>query len=436
MTRVAVIGAGPSGVFATAELLTRPDVEVDVVDRLPTPFGLVRYGVAPDHLKIKSMTTALTRILADPRVRFYGNVEYGTDLTLDDLKRTSDAVVLATGAPLARRLGIPGEDLPGNWTAADLVSWYNGHPVDGVPWTGDATAVAVVGAGNVALDIARVLLKGGVGLGGTDIPEPVAAALDARPVTDVHLVIRRGVADVKFSPAELLELDKLDLDILVDPTDVVLDDSDRARASEDRVIGQRVDVFHRWSQRAATAAPRRLHVHFRRSPTEILGEGRVAAIRLRDNASEATEDLPVSAVVAAVGYRTCSLPGVSADPAGATVHTTGRVEPGLYVAGWLKRGPSGVIGTNKQCAIESVRSLWADLDAGLVPSTTHPGRLSALIAARRCDAVDWAGWKRIEAAEIALGASSGRARTKITDLASLVRIGAGVEHACHLEDVR
>ena len=431
MPRITVVGAGPSGLFATAELLTRPGVQVDVLDRLPTPFGLVRYGVAPDHLKIKSVTTTLSTVFGDPRVRFYGNVEYGVDVTLTELRAVSDAVLLATGAQVANRLGIPGEDLPGSFAAAELVSWYNGHPVDGRPWTGLASAVAVIGGGNVALDVARVLLKGGAGLHGTDIPDEVSDGLDAHPVTDVHLVIRRGVANVKFTPAELLELGHLDVDILVDPADMVLDDAEAERVRTERLVGQRVTMFSGWAERPVRGAAKRLHFHFRSGPAEILGGDRVRGLRLRGVA----EVLPVEAVVAAVGYRGRPLPDVVFDPGSGTVpHTKGRVEDGVYVAGWLKRGPSGVIGSNKQDAVESVRSLFADLDADVLPSAAHPDGLSALLAARGKDVVGWEGWQFIDAAEIALGSRAGVARTKITDRDRLVRIGIGA--ATELEVTR
>jgi ferredoxin--NADP+ reductase len=414
-------------VFATAELLTRPDIRVDILDRLPTPFGLVRYGVAPDHLKIKSVMSTLSTVLSDPRVRFHGNVEYGADVTLADLRAVGDAVVFATGAPMANRLGIPGEDLPGSYAAADLVPWYNGHPVDGRPWAGSAPEVAVIGGGNVALDVARVLLKGGAGLGATDIPDAVARALDAHPVTDVHLVIRRGVADVKFTPVELLEFERLDLDILVDPADTVLTDSEREHARTQRVVRQRVAVFSRWAERPRRGAPRRLHVHFRRSPIEIVGVERVRGIRLRvDDPGLESQLLPVGAVIAAVGYRSGPLPGVALDPsAGTAAHVSGRVKPGVYVAGWLKRGPSGVIGSNKQCAVDSVRALFADLDAGALRPAAEPGGLANLFCARGRAVVGWAGWQRIDEAERALGTGAGRTRTKITERARLVRIGTG-----------
>ena len=431
MPRVAVIGAGPSGLFAAAELLKQPDVRVDVVDALPTPFGLVRYGVAPDHPKIKTVTATLSKVFADPRATFLGNVEYGTHLTLADLRRLYDAVVFATGAPLARGLGIPGEDLAGSYTAADLVSWYNGHPDAGRPFSTPAASVAIIGAGNVSLDIARILLKGGRGLSGTDIPDHVTAMLDRPRITDIRIIARRGVADVRFSPAELLELERLDhTDLIVDSRDVILSPQDQALYAEDRAVTQRVDIFRRWAGLAGHAAPRRLSFMFHRSPTEIGGSTRVESLRLRMNdhppETAETEELPVQAVVRSIGYLGRELAGIAFDPASGTVpNEGGRVMPGVYVTGWIKRGPSGVIGSNKACAAETVRSLLADL--GKAPREVRDGTedaLAALLEGRGCRVVTWRGWTKIDAAEVALGRERGRTRMKICDRPRLLDIAA------------
>lgn len=431
MPRVAVIGAGPSGLFAAAELLRQPDARVDVVDALPTPFGLVRYGVAPDHPKIKSVTATLSRVFADPRARFLGNVEYGTHMTLADLRRLYDAVVFATGAPLARRLGIPGEDLAGSYTAADLVPWYNGHPDVGRAFTTPATSVAIIGAGNVSLDIARILLKGGRGLSGTDIPDDVTAVLDRPRITDIRIIARRGVADVKFSPAELLELERLDqTSLIVDGRDVVLSRQDQTRYAEERAVAQRVNIFRRWAAQARHAAPRRLSFVFHRSPIEIGGSRRVESLRLRRTdhrpGTPETEELPVQAVVRSIGYLGRELAGIAFDPASGTVpNEHGRVMPGLYVTGWIKRGPTGVIGANKACAAETVRTLLADL--GTAPRRVRDDAddaLAALLERRGCRVVTWRGWTRIDAAEVALGAEHGRTRMKIRDRPRLLEIAA------------
>lgn len=439
MPRVTVIGAGPSGIFATAELLKHPDIRVDVFDRLPTPFGLVRYGVAPDHLKIKSVTAALSKALGDPRVRFHGNVEYGADLHAHELRELYDAVVFATGAPLARRLGIPGEDLPGNYAAADLVSWYNGHPDTGRAFDTPATAVAVVGAGNVSLDIARVLLKGGTGLSSTDVPDDVLAALDRNRVADVHVIVRRAAADVKFSPAELLELEKLeDLDIVV--VDGADDGKDgRSIRDADHTAHQRVEIFSRWARRERRGAAKRLYFRFLRSPVAIDGSGRVESVRMRRNAlaadgriggggAQETEELPVQAVIRSIGYLGRPLQDIAFDAErGLVPNDRGRVAPGVYVTGWIKRGPSGIIGSNKACAIETVEQVLADL-AEPRPQTDspHSTAAAALLRSRGCRVVDWSGWTDIDAAEIALGRERDRARTKIADRRRLVEIGTSL----------
>jgi ferredoxin--NADP+ reductase len=430
MPRVAIIGAGPSGLFAAAELLKQPDVLVDVVDALPTPFGLVRYGVAPDHPKIKTVTATLAKVFADPRATFLGNVDYGTHLTLADLRRLYDAVVFATGAPLARSLGIPGEDLAGSYAAADLVSWYNGHPDAGCAFSTSAASIAIIGAGNVSLDIARILLKGGRGLSGTDIPGHVSDMLDRSRMTDIRIIARRGVADVRFSPAVLLELERLDYtDLIVDSRDVILR-QDQARYAEDRAVAQRVDIFRRWAGHAGHAAPRRLSFMFHRSPIEIGGSTRVESLRLRMNGhppeTARTEELNVQAVVRSIGYLGRQLAGIAFDPASGTVpNDGGRVVPGVYVTGWIKRGSSGVIGSNKACAAETVRNLLADL--GNAPRQVRDGAgdaLAALLERRGRRVVTWRGWTKIDAAEVALGREHGRTRTKICDPPRLVEIAA------------
>ncbi|WP_160148821.1 FAD-dependent oxidoreductase [Amycolatopsis alkalitolerans] len=414
MTHIAVAGAGPSGIFATAALLKRDDVRVDVFDRSPTPFGLVRYGVAPDHLKIKSVARTLHRTMSDPRVTFRGNVTLGRDLALDELQREYAAVVLATGAPRARRLDIPGEDLPGHISASTLVDWYNGRPA--VRKGQNAERVVVIGAGNVALDIARVLLRGRRGLAHTDVTDTVLQALDRNPVRDLRVLVRRGVAGTKFTPAELLELDKLpDLDIAVDPGELTLTADDRRRYETDRAVAARVEVFRRWSTRPRTGARRRLTFRFRQEPEALTGADRVEAVLLRGG-----ECVPADLVVSAIGYRGAPLDGAPFDEAlGRIPHVRGRVRPGLYTTGWAKRGPSGVIGTNKACAIETVKTLLADLGAdGRTPD------IDAVLAAKGVRVVTWPGWLAIDEAEIVLGARNDRTRTKIDDLARLVEIGA------------
>ncbi|KAA9162609.1 NADP oxidoreductase [Amycolatopsis acidicola] len=400
MPHVAVVGAGPSGVFATAELLRRPDVRVDVFDRGPTPYGLVRYGVAPDHLKIKSVTRALARTLTDPRVTFRGNVELGRDVRLPELRREYQAVVLATGAPHARRLGIPGEDLPSHVPAAEVVRWYNGFPgardLSGLL----RGPVVVIGAGNVALDVARVLVKGHKGLSHTDVPPDVLAALTPR---DVRVMVRRGVADAKFSPVELLEVGKLP------GVDLVVEGLDPEADGEARSAG----IFREWAERPRSGGGVTLTFGFHQAPIAVRDNG----VALPDRT------IPAGLVVSAIGYTGERLDGVPFDDSrGLIPNTRGRVAPGLFVTGWAKRGPSGVIGTNKACAAETVAEVLGDLTDGPVFD------IEPLLAARGCRWVPWPGWTRIDEAEVALGRANGRERTKITDLARLLDLGAPSEN--------
>jgi ferredoxin/flavodoxin---NADP+ reductase len=427
---VAVVGAGPSGIFATAELV-KADTTVDVLDRLPSPFGLVRYGVAPDHLRIKSVATTLARVLRDPRARYLGNVEVGdvrtgADVSIDELLAHYDAVVLATGAPHPRWFGVPGEDLPGNHAAGDLVSWYNGHPTDGGPLAPDTDHVVVVGAGNVSLDVARVLLKGGPGLRDTDVPRAVLARLEDDPVRTVEVVVRKGVTATRFSVPELLEVERIaGLHIAVDRADLELDADEAAQLETDRVVAQRVEVFRRWAERERPDRPgATLRFRFHARPAAITGDGRVEAVVLHHR-GRADTVVPTRAVVRAIGYAGAPVAGVPFDhDRRAIPNDDGVVGPRLYIAGWAKRGPSGIIGTNKACATATVRRLSADLDAAPpIPRATRPD-LFALVRDRGSHVVTWDGWERIDAAEIALGATQDRARSKISDLADLLDIAA------------
>lgn len=396
MPHVAVVGAGPSGVFTTAELLRRQGVWVDVFDRGPTPYGLVRYGVAPDHLKIKTVARVLARTLGDPRVTFRGNAELGRDVHLAELKDRYQAVVLATGAPRARRLRVPGEQLPHHLSAADLVRWYNGQPdardLSGVP---DGPAV-VIGAGNVALDVARVLVKGHRGLSHTDVPP---AVLDALPPRDVRILIRRGAADAKFSTVELLEIGKLaGVRIRVEGLDPYQDGE-----------GRTVAIFREWARRTVSHTGVQLTFSFRQAPVAL----HAAGVALRDRT------IPASLVVSAVGYTGQRIDGVPFDDSlGLIPNKRGRVADGVYVTGWAKRGPTGVIGSNKSCAAETAAELLADLPDGPRPD------IEPLLAARGCRWVTWTGWNHIDDAEMDLGRKHGRERAKITDMAQLLEIGA------------
>jgi ferredoxin--NADP+ reductase len=469
---VAVVGSGPAGLY-TAEALIKQAaamdpparIRVDVIDRLPTPYGLVRYGVAPDHKSIKSIAEYLRRVLEHDGVSFLGNVRLGTDVTRDDLLSCYDAVVYATGAMSDRRLGIPGEDLPGSYAATDFVNWYCGHPdVDPDAFSLDADAVAVIGVGNVAVDVARILIRDPAELRDTDISQPVLDALTASKVREVHMIGRRGPAQAKFTTKELRELGELDgVEIAVGPGEADLDAFDptggSARLAEtDRHVRGNYTVIAGWAAREPSAAPRRLSVRFWLRPVEILGTDRVTGLRVERTRLDAdgrftgtgeTQDIPVQMVLRSVGYQSVPLPGVPFDERSAVVpNEAGRVTgpdgkplPGEYVAGWLKRGPTGVIGTNKSDAAQTVRALLADLAGGPGPGDTPlpragllrlpadgqdraggPSRFAALLASRGQAAVSYADWLRIEAAERELAAELGRgARVKLASRADLYR---------------
>ncbi|HVT67223.1 MAG TPA: FAD-dependent oxidoreductase [Trebonia sp.] len=487
--KVAIVGSGPAGLYTAealvkqAALLPSPvKISVDVLDRLPTPYGLVRYGVAPDHKSIKSVANYLRRVLESPGVTFAGGVHFGTDVTREDLLASYDAVVYATGAMRDRRLGIPGEDLPGSYAATDFVNWYCGHPdIDPGAFTLDAESVAVIGVGNVAVDVARILARDPVELEQTDIPEPVMAALRASKVREVHVIGRRGPAQAKFTTKELRELGELPgVQVSADPAELDLTDGfDRAGesaalASSDRRVRGNLVALAGWSGvgdgTSGDSAPdgplpgRRLRLRFWLRPVEIQesSSGTVAGLRLeRTRLSESGvfegtgefQTLPAQMVLRSVGYQSVPLPGVPFDErthtvpnlSGRVVSEAGEPLPGEYVAGWLKRGPTGVIGTNKADAAETVQALLADLaggpdlgegklprpgllrrpgsddpegPGGSDPDNADPAAaagaaaadsvLAPVLAGRGVTPVGYRDWLRIAAAEEALAASLGR----------------------------
>lgn len=445
--RVAVVGSGPAGVYAADALVSAgDDVRVDVVDRLPAPFGLVRYGVAPDHPRTQTISAALAIVLAKPMVRFLGNVELGTDVTLAELHEHYDAVVITTGAAVDRHLGVPGELLPGSDSATEFVAWYTGHPdVRPDRFALDARAVAVVGAGNVAGDVTRMLARSAEELRATDAPEHVLRAFAGSRVADVHTLVRRGPVQTRFTTRELRELGEMaDADVLVDPAELELDDASRAALAADPAARRNLDLLHAWAQRPPAGRSRRVHLHFLSRPVAVLGEHCVRGVRVErtrltpDGSAEGTgttHDLEVQMVLRAVGYRGAPLAGLPFDEASGVVpNDAGRVlrdgvrSPGEYVAGWAKRGPTGVIGTNKHDARETVRSLLADLGSSR-PAARDRDDLVARLVARGHRVVDWAGWLAIERAEAELGRAQGRDRAKIADRETLLRIAAGAGRA-------
>ena len=439
---VAIVGAGPSGFFAADTLLKRrDDVRVDLFDRLPTPYGLVRYGVAPDHQKIKLVTRAYERTCAHERVRFFGNVDFGRDVTLDDLTERYHAVVFTVGASSDRSLGIPGEDLEGSLSATEFVAWYNGHPdYADLDAPLDARSVAVVGMGNVAVDVTRILAKSVGELRTTDIADHALDALADSATTDIYMLGRRGPAQGKFTTKELRELGELaNADIVVDPAELELDPASEASLEGDPMRQKNIEVLRDFAAKELEGKPRRVHLRFFVSPLELGGEdGRVATLTLGRNRLEPQdsgyiasvdtgerETLPAQAVYRSVGYRGVPLEGVPFDDRrGVIPNDTGRVLdapggsplPGLYTAGWIKRGPSGVIGTNKADAMETVDALLEDD----LPAPTAPGAIAPLLDDRGVRYVRFEDWKALDAAEIEAGEAQGRPRVKVTSVEGML----------------
>jgi len=441
--RVAVIGAGPAGLYAVQALLASgPAIHVDVFDRLPTPYGLVRYGVAPDNQKIKSVTRVLrTAFDDDGRVRFIGNVRFGVDIRRADLLENYDAIVYATGAQGERRLGIAGEDLPGSHGAKDFVDWYSGHP-DAAQreFPLDAASVAVVGAGNVALDVARMLVRAPEEIAATDVPDRVLEAFRKSNVTDAYLIARRGVAQAKFTAEELRTINGLPgVDIIVRPEEVSLTEEDERMVASNRQLGANVAMMRDWSQRPSRGKPRRIHVRFLRSPVRILGERRVEGVVLERNEPLADgrvrgtgefETLEVGMVFRSVGYKALPLADLPFDETrsviphrhGRVLDEKGRLAEGEYVTGWAKRGPSGIIGTNKSDSAETVSNLLADLAARSSCKPRDPRRIIDCLRDRGVDYTEWANWLRLDGHELELGRTQGRPRVKIPTLRSMLEV--------------
>jgi ferredoxin--NADP+ reductase len=446
--RVAVVGAGPSGFYAAEHLLKqgRP-VEVDLFDRLPTPFGLVRGGVAPDHPKIKSVTRVYDKVAAHPAFRFFGNVTAGRDITAEELRRHYHAVVWAVGAEADRTLDIPGEKLAGSHTATEFVGWYNGHPdFQDRRFDLSQEAAAVVGVGNVAMDVTRILASDPDDLVSTDITAAALAALRTSRVRTIYLLGRRGPAQAAFTNPELKELGELPLaDVVVRPEDLDLDAATRAslEATPDREAEKNLKTLRGFLERGVQDRPRRIELLFSTSPLRLEGEGRVERLVVGANRLEAGPRgvqavatgqeavLPVGLVFRSVGYRALPVAGVPFDERRAVIpNDRGRVlaggaaVPGCYVAGWIKRGPSGVIGTNKPDAVETVGCLLEDADAGALPEPTGAGStaVSALLQARGVDVVAWSDWQALDAHESGAGATRGAPREKVTDTGEMLAV--------------
>ncbi|CBG75200.1 PROBABLE NADPH:ADRENODOXIN OXIDOREDUCTASE FPRA (NADPH-FERREDOXIN REDUCTASE) [Streptomyces scabiei 87.22] len=442
MLRVAVVGSGPSGCY-TAQSLVQQDsgVLVDVLDRLPCPYGLVRYGVAPDHEKIKSLQNNLRAVLEHERVRFLGGVRVGPDgVPAARLRELYHAVVYCVGAAADRRLGIPGEELRGSWSATEFVSWYSAHPdatdrAFGGPVLGARTAV-VVGVGNVAVDVTRMLARGARELSPTDMPQAALASLAASEITQVHMVGRRGPSQARFTTKELRELSALpDTRVGVNPAELELDPDYVDPSSLPAARRRNVEVLRGWATAPPPSGRRRIRLRFFLRPVELLADGdRVCGVRLERTAPDGHggvtgtgrfEEIEAQLVLRSVGYRGVPLDGLPFDPVHGTVpHAAGRVlrdgapSPGEYVAGWIKRGPTGVIGTNRPCAKETAASLLEDAPELAVRHV--PDDPVAALRAGGCEPVEWRGWQAIERAEAALGASLGRGVVKLPDWDALM----------------
>jgi ferredoxin--NADP+ reductase len=450
---VAIVGSGPSGFFAAASLLkfadSQPDrgVHVDMLEMLPTPWGLVRSGVAPDHPKIKSISTQFEKIAADPRFRFFGNIMIGDHVQPAELAERYDAVVYAIGAQSDRALGIPGEDLPGSVAAVDFVGWYNAHPhfEEMAPNLSGGRAV-VVGNGNVALDVARILVSDPRALANTDIADHALETLDTRGVEEVVVIGRRGPLQATFTTLELRELGELeglgDVDVILDPADFAgITDEDVEAAG--KTVKQNIKVLRGYAEREPRGAKRRIIFRFCTSPIELRGEDRVESIVLGRNElvrgadgrvvakdTGDREELPAQLVVRAVGYRGVPTPGLPFDERSGTIpHTDGRIEGSAneYVVGWIKRGPSGVIGSNKKDSQDTVNTLLDDLAAADLADRgpDHDQILAKWLLERQPKVVTGDHWKLIDDYERAAGEPTGRPRVKLASVAELLRVGHG-----------
>ncbi|MEV0064008.1 FAD-dependent oxidoreductase [Nocardia sp. NPDC050718] len=442
--RVAIIGAGPAGIYAADALMkSDADVSIDLYERMPAPFGLIRYGVAPDHPRIKGIITALHKVLDKDQVRLLGNIDYGTDITLDDLRQFYDAVIFSTGANADRALPIPGIDLDGSYGAADFVSWYDGHPDVPRSWPLEAEKVAVLGVGNVALDVARVLAKTGDELLPTEIPPNVYKGLKANKAVEVHVFGRRGPAQAKFTPLELRELDHSPtIEVIVDPEDIDYDEGSEAARRNSKQVDMVANTLEQWAIRDQGNRPHKLFLHFFESPAEVIGEdGKVVGLKTERTQLDGTGNVKgtsefkqwdVQAIYRAVGYRSGAVADIPFDEDTGTVpNAAGRVLaddgplPGVYVTGWIKRGPVGLIGHTKGDANETVACLLDDRPALARPARPDPGAVLEFLTGAGIPFTTWTGWYRLDAHERALGVPEGRERVKVVERAEMLRASLG-----------
>jgi ferredoxin--NADP+ reductase len=450
--RVAIIGSGPAAFYAAEHLFKQVslNVQVDMFDRLPTPYGLVRGGVAPDHPKIKTVTRAYQQIAANPNFRFYGNVEFGQHLTLADFKEHYHQVLYATGAQTDRRMGIPGEDLQGSHPATEFVAWYNGHPdYRDLHFDLSQERAAVVGVGNVAIDVARILCRTPKELAATDIADYALEALRQSRITEVYLLGRRGPAQAAFTNPEVKEIGEMeDADVITYPEETKLDELSQAAVASgaDRTLLKKVEILQGYALRKPTGKSRKLIIRFLVSPVELIGDatGKVVAMRLVKNVLYATEagtlspkatdqfeELPVGLVFRSVGYRGVPLPGVPFhDRWGVILNEKGRVidpetkQPlvGQYASGWIKRGPSGVIGTNKPDSVETGNCMLEDVAKGalLQPEQPEAKCVEELVRVRQPKLFTFADWLKLDELEVARGQARGCPRLKFTSVEEML----------------
>ena len=435
--RVAVVGSGPAAFYAAGHLLDAAEgAQVEMIERLPTPWGLVRLGVAPDHPKLKEVSRAFEKIASRPGFRFLGNVEVGRDVTHYELVRAYDAVVYAVGAQTDRHLGVPGEDLPGSWSATELVAWYNGHPdFQQLQFDLSVERAVVVGNGNVALDVARMLALTRDELAGTDTTDPAIEAISGSGIREIVVLGRRGPVQASWTAPELAELGELaEADVVVDPAELELDPASVAELeAATPIVRRNVDLLRDFASREPTGKPRTIRLRFRVSPVAILGEEKVEGVEIVTNRLEADpergvrpvptderEILPAGIVFRSVGYHGVRLAGAPFDEStgtmpnegGRALDESGVVVSGVYCAGWIKRGPTGVIGTNKKDATETIDLLLDDAGEGRLPRSEGAG-IDAVLAERGIDVVTYGGWLAIDALERARGAEHGRPRVKL-----------------------
>ena len=436
--RLAIVGAGPAGIYA-ADLIIKSelrdfDVSIDLFDLLPAPYGLVRYGVAPDHPRIKGIIRALYEVLDRGDIRFFGNVEYGKDITLDDLKNHYNAVIFSTGAVKDANLNIPGIDLEGSFGAAAFVNWYDAHPDFERSWDLSAKEIAVLGNGNVALDVARVLSKPAEAMLSTDIPDNVYQGLRASQATDVHVFGRRGPAQVKFSPLELREAVHIEgVDTIVYDEDFQYDEGSQQAIDSNNQTRVMVKTLEDLRSNEVTGAKRRLHLHFFSAPVEILEkDGKVAGIKIERTKLDGTgnvkptgefREFPIQAVYRAVGYFGSELSevpfdekaGVIPNDKGRVLDSDGKHIQGVYATGWIKRGPVGLIGHTKSDAIETIAQIIEDKSNWWSPASPSEDSITELLSSRKIDYVGWPEWLKIDSEEKRLGEAEERERIKLVE---------------------